>query len=134
PKTGKARSPWDNVGVQYGLQALNDGVISFEQFIDINKRIGGLDIDGNIVPDRQVGDEMAIAAAYATGQMNLFNGGGKDVPTISIRYDLDDDPWGRGDANVDVHDRYHSSIVRARMDKYNGGSANYIEFLASTIG
>ena len=32
PKTGFARSPFDNVGVQYGLQALNDGKISFEQF------------------------------------------------------------------------------------------------------
>ena len=30
PETGFARSPSDNVGVQYGLQAFNDGIISFE--------------------------------------------------------------------------------------------------------
>ena len=36
PKTGFARRPFDNVGIQYGLKALNDGKITFEQFIDLN--------------------------------------------------------------------------------------------------
>ncbi len=134
PKTGVARSPWDNVGVQYGLKALNDGVINFAQFIDINKRIGGHDLDGNIVAERQVGDPQALAAAYATGQVNEYNGGNKDIPIVITRYNLEEDPWGRGDANVDVHDRYHSAVSRARMDKYNGGSDNLVEFLAATIG
>ncbi len=134
PKTGFARQPWDNVGVQYGLKALNDGVISFAQFIDINKRIGGHDINGNIVAERQVGDVEAIKAAYETGQIDLYNGGNKDIPILSTRYNLDEDPWGRGDANVDVHDRFHSMISRARMEKYNGNSNNYVELLAATIG
>jgi Tannase-like family of unknown function (DUF6351) len=34
PKTGFARRPFDNVGVQYGVGAFNDGRISFEQFVD----------------------------------------------------------------------------------------------------
>jgi hypothetical protein len=38
---GWARSSWDNVGVQYGLQALNDGNITPEEFLDLNARIGG---------------------------------------------------------------------------------------------
>ena len=38
---GYARTSWDNVGVQYGLQALKDGNINVEQFLDINARIGG---------------------------------------------------------------------------------------------
>ncbi|HJX69169.1 MAG TPA: DUF6351 family protein, partial [Dehalococcoidia bacterium] len=38
---GYARVSWDNVGVQYGLQALKDGLITVEQFLDINARIGG---------------------------------------------------------------------------------------------
>jgi hypothetical protein len=133
-KTGYGRSPWDNVGVQYGLKALNDGVISFDQFIDINKRIGGHDVDGKLVAQRQVADPEALKAAYATGQVNLYNGGAAGVPIISIRYNLDGDPWNRGDANVDVHDRYHSAVSRARMDKYNGNSNNYVEMLATTIG
>jgi hypothetical protein len=38
---GYARTTWDNVGVQYGLQALKDGNINVAQFLDINARIGG---------------------------------------------------------------------------------------------
>ena len=30
--TGFGRNPWDNVGVQYGLQALKDGVITPAEF------------------------------------------------------------------------------------------------------
>src|SRR5262249_52672153 len=92
PKTGFARSPWDNVRLQYGLKALNDGVISFDQFIDINKRIGGHDINGALVAQRQVADPDALKAAYATGQMDLYNGGSASIPIISIRYNLDADP------------------------------------------
>jgi hypothetical protein len=49
PATGFARRPFDNVGVQYGLDAFNAGIITFAQFSDLNSRIGGFDIDGNIV-------------------------------------------------------------------------------------
>ncbi len=71
PKTGFARNPFDNVGVQYGLQALNDGKISFDQFLDINSRVGGLDINGKIVPKRMVGDPIALRRAYQTGRVNV---------------------------------------------------------------
>ena len=33
---GYAADPWDNVGVQYGLQALLDGMITPEEFLDLN--------------------------------------------------------------------------------------------------
>ncbi|MBB6093823.1 hypothetical protein HNQ60_002704 [Povalibacter uvarum] len=39
--TGAARPTWDNVGVQYGLQALHDGNITFEEFLHLNWNIGG---------------------------------------------------------------------------------------------
>jgi hypothetical protein len=134
PKTGFAKSPWDNVGVQYGLQALNNGVINWDQFIDINKRIGGRDLNGNLVAQREVGDPDAIRAAYATGQINEYNGGNASVPIISTRFNLDADPWARGDANVDVHDRIHSAITDARLQKYNGTDGNYVQMLAATVG
>ena len=35
-----AQRPLDNVGVQYGLKALNDGVITVDQFLDLNAMIG----------------------------------------------------------------------------------------------
>ncbi|KAB0589920.1 DUF6351 family protein, partial [Cupriavidus gilardii] len=37
---GFAKRPSDNVGVQYGLKALNDGMITADQFIDLNEKIG----------------------------------------------------------------------------------------------
>lgn len=37
---GFANSTWDNVGVQYGLQALVDGNISPAEFLDLNASIG----------------------------------------------------------------------------------------------
>ena len=43
---GYARMPVDNVGVQYGRQALLDGVIDLEQFLFLNRVIGGFDREG----------------------------------------------------------------------------------------
>ena len=38
---GYANSTWDNVGVQYGLQALQAGKISIDEFLHLNANIGG---------------------------------------------------------------------------------------------
>ncbi|MDH7943484.1 DUF6351 family protein [Pseudohongiella sp. SYSU M77423] len=40
-ENGWARTPWDNVGVQYGLQALTEGAITPEEFLDLNEKVGG---------------------------------------------------------------------------------------------
>ncbi|MCW8328886.1 DUF6351 family protein [Photobacterium sp. SDRW27] len=37
---GFGLSTWDNVGVQYGLQALLNNHITFDEFIDLNRKIG----------------------------------------------------------------------------------------------
>ena len=50
PKTGAAPQIFDNVGVQYGLRAFNDGKISAEQFLELNEIIGGFDADGDLGP------------------------------------------------------------------------------------
>ncbi len=131
PKTGYARSPWDNVGIQYGLKALNDGVITWAQFLDINSRIGGHDADGNIVAERQVGDPEALRIAYETGRVNLGTGGNKNVPYVDFRRYLDGDPFNRGDANVDVHNSVHSAIVEARLQKYTGTNANHVQIITA---
>src|SRR6185503_16068476 len=54
--TGFALRPFDNVGVQYGLHALNTGAITVAQFLDLNERIGGYDNDANFVASRTVGN------------------------------------------------------------------------------
>ncbi len=50
-ENGYAPSTWDNVGVQYGLQALVDGGISLDRFLDINARIGGWKKPYEMVPE-----------------------------------------------------------------------------------
>jgi len=40
-ETGAARPTWDNVGVQYGLRSLQEGNVSFEEFLNLNWNIGG---------------------------------------------------------------------------------------------
>jgi hypothetical protein len=134
PKTGYARNPFDNNGVQYGLVGLNKGIITFDQFLDINTRIGGLDVNGKIVPQRQIGDDQAIKAAYETGRIVEMTGGMKEVPAISIRSYNDQDPLKRGDPNVDVHDGYHTNVVLARLLKYNGTRDSYVQFMTTTMG
>ena len=47
---GFAGMPIDNVGVQYGLRALQQGKITPAQFVDLNQKVGGLDADANHTP------------------------------------------------------------------------------------
>lgn len=134
PKNGYARNPFDNVGVQYGFNALNEGKITMDQFIEINQKIGGLDVDGKIVAARQVGDPLALRRAYQTGQVNLGDGGLASMPIIDIRSYVDGDPIGVGDPNIDVHDGYHSAIMRARLMKYNGNANNHVMLTVASLG
>jgi hypothetical protein len=48
---GFGRNPWDNVGVQYGLQALRDGVITPAEFIDLNAQVGSWKEPGDMVAE-----------------------------------------------------------------------------------
>jgi hypothetical protein len=41
PDDGYARRTWDNVGVQYGLEAVTSGEITPEEFLKLNATIGG---------------------------------------------------------------------------------------------
>lgn len=45
PATGRARTPWDNVGVQYGLRAVANGQISSAEFLELNAKIGSWSSD-----------------------------------------------------------------------------------------
>lgn len=133
PKTGFARNPFDNVGVQYGLVALNEGKISFDQFVDINSRIGGLDINGKITQQRMAGDVEALRRAYETGRVT-GTGALADVPMVDVRSFVDGDPLGLGDAAVDVHDGYHSAVMRARLQKYVGSARNHVMLTTASLG
>jgi len=131
PTTGFARRPFDNVGIQYGLGALNAGVISFAQFIDLNARVGGHDIDGNLVANRTIGDPTALQLAYQTGRVNEFGAGLSSIPIIDLRSYVDT-PYA--DGSVDVHNSYHSGVNRARLIAINGNANNQIIVTAQTLG
>jgi hypothetical protein len=120
PATGFARRPLDNVGIQYGLKLVNSGVISVEQFLDLNERIGGFDRDATIVPQRTVADLLAARAAYQTGRLTNGGGGLSEIPIIDYRAYNDEAPGG------DIHVRYHSFSMRKRLEKANGRSDNQI--------
>lgn len=119
-KTGFARRPMDNVGIQYGLGALNAGKITVAQFLDVNEKIGGFDIDGTMVPERMVADTAATRAAYRTGRMNQAQGGMGSLPIIDYRSYYDDLPAG------DVHMRFQTFTTDARLMKAQGTTDNRV--------
>ena len=49
---GFANSTWDNVGVQYGLQALVDGEITTAEFLDLNSNVGSWKNEPEMVQER----------------------------------------------------------------------------------
>ena len=119
PETGFARSPFDNVGVQYGLGAFNDGTISFAQLLDLNRLAGGHDINGNIVAERSVGDPEGIRRAYASGRINDTAHGLSMIPIIDMR------PYTEGPGG-NVHDTFAGWITRNRLAAHNGNLDNYV--------
>ncbi len=120
PATGFARRPLDNVGIQYGLKALNEGVITVAQFLDLNAAVGGYDRDANFVAQRTVGDSEAMKQAYQTGRLTSGGGGLKDIPIIDYRAYNDELAGG------DIHLRYHSFSMRERLAKANGDADNHV--------
>ena len=112
---GFAGLPLDNVGVQYGLQALKQGLITTEQFVDLNAKIGGGDIDINPTPERLRADQPALANAYRSGAVNSAN----NLDEVAI-IDL------RGPDPGAFHDAYRSWAIRARLEREHGTFANHV--------
>lgn len=112
PDTGFARSGYDNEGVQYGLDALNAGVIDAEQFVTLNERIGGFDADGQPQPARSVVAEDLPARAFETGRVAGPWGGIPDTPMILINLYTDD--------LGDIHDRVRVFSILDRLAGESG--------------
>lgn len=113
-----AKSPHDNVGVQYGLLALIAGEIDKELFLDLNEKIGGWDIDVNSRAQRTVADDDALRIAYETGRVTSGGAGLSQVPILDDRVYLDD--IGNFHASV------YSFVTRARLERDNGHAGNFI--------
>lgn len=115
-----AQRPLDNVGVQYGLTALNNGTITPQQFIDLNRDIGGFDRDMNHVPQRHRADSRARKRALESGR--ILNGGAglAQTPIIDYRTYLDHAE------NGDIHMLIHQFSTRQRLLNENGHADNHV--------
>lgn len=119
PATGFAPSPLDNVGVQYGLAALDSGAITPAQFADLNANIGGFDYLGNPSAQRTQASPIALHAAYADDLNNSGAQGLQVTPIIDQRDDLDAIPLSN------IHTSEWSFVMRARLQKA-GDAANQV--------
>jgi hypothetical protein len=112
PDTGFAVSGYDNEGIQYGLDALNTGVITPEQFIELNREIGGFDADGQPIAERSVVADDLPARAYETGRVAGPSDGLLDVPILLVNVYTDD--------VGDIHDRVRSFSLLDRLADDDG--------------
>jgi hypothetical protein len=121
PATGFPNSPLDNVGVQYGLAALDSGAITPAQFATLNANIGGMNFAGAGVPQRTEASRRALRAVYADDLINSASLGLRTTPVIDQRLDLDSIGFGN-----DIHTTEWSFIIRARMLAANGTDGNQV--------
>lgn len=120
---GRGRRIQDNVGVQYGLGALNAGKIDFDDFVALNRGIGGYDDDGEWTPARSKADPRGVSNAYATGLLNSGGGGLALVPIITQRVYVDNAPAGGASA---IHERLQDLVIRARLEAANRTAGNQV--------
>lgn len=125
PVTLFALRPYDNVGVQYGLRALNEGAITKEQFLDLNENIGGYDQDANYVANRTVGDAGAMKRYYESGVQMSGAGGLASIPIMDISVIYNDDGG--------YHYQVFHFAARARLAEANGNADNYVMWRGSAV-
>jgi hypothetical protein len=146
PRTGYARSTWDNVGVQYGLKALVDGDLTPAEFLELNADVGGWrepqdavqegcpfvtqacpsDVDvwsaRNVNPPDANGvrprTEGDVEAMRAAYRSGMVFDGRIDIPVIDWRHYLD--------GELDMHNARQSFASRQRMVDGKGDAANQV--------
>ncbi|HEX9628231.1 MAG TPA: DUF6351 family protein, partial [Acidiferrobacterales bacterium] len=104
----------DNTGIQYGLNVLRTGTITPAQFVDLNTKIGGFDIDFGFAPERLVADSPALANGYRTGGVNSTN----HLDKVAIINFIGADPGA-------AHDSVHAWWTRWRLDREHGHHDNH---------
>ncbi|WP_440877450.1 DUF6351 family protein [Thalassotalea sp. PLHSN55] len=149
-KQGYGLSTWDNVGVQYGLKALINNTISFEEFFDINEKIGSWKPQQQMVKEsiftpfgRKIplwlslwgnnniteGDDGvaprhqgSISAMQAAYRWGQVFIGKVDLPILDVRHYLEDE--------LDMHHISASFYSRLRIEKANGHAINHVIWIA----
>ncbi len=106
---GFAGDPLDNVGVEYGLDALKEGVITPAEFADINAKIGADNIEFKPTTERKTATEQDLERAYRSGAVNEANNL-TDVAIIDLR----------GPDYGTFHDAYRTWATRERLEQAEG--------------
>jgi len=145
---GYAANTWDNVGVQYGLEALKSGFLSPDEFLDLNAEVGSWknepdmiqegcpffspacysDIDVwsarnmSLSPDGGVTPaarkEADPNAVEAAYNVGLVNHGDVQIPLIDWRNYLE--------AELNMHNSHQSFASRQRLLDYDGDASNQV--------
>lgn len=143
---GFANETWDNVGVQYGLTALESGVLTPEEFVDLNASIGGwkdasemvqegAPFLGPVTPatwDPWSSRNMLapgtdgvsprtsgdVEAMNAAYESGLYFDGDIDIPLIDWRHYREED--------LDMHNTHQSFASRQRMLDHDGDASNMV--------
>jgi len=118
-KTTIGLRTYDNIGVQYGLSALNAGAITATQFLDINASVGGFDTDANPVPGRSVGNDGAILRANQGGLLLSASAGLASMPILDVTNIYAED-------TSNYHLQWEHFAVRERLIQSNGNADNYV--------
>lgn len=121
-QAGRGFAPfvWDNVGVQYGLGALLNGSISPEQFVDLNEKIGGVDVDFQWTPERTTASVEALTRLHRSGLINDFSNMA-DVAILDVRPPEEMD--------MASHTGFHTWISRDALLASQGHAANQVTWL-----
>jgi uncharacterized tannase-like protein DUF6351 len=122
PGANRARTTFDNVGVQYGLQAFLASKITAEEFVTLNEKIGGLDGDDQPSAVRSHGDPEALRIAYAAGIVSDGHQLAK-TPIIDLR-GWDDSILVR--PAIGIHHVWRSFALRQRLDDAVGNHNNHV--------
>jgi len=144
-ESGFAKQTWDNVGVQYGLNALKSGQLSPEVFLHINRHVGGWkppeafqqERYWKIVPEASLWEfspwshhnmwltDSDLPAPRTRADRDAVRAaflsghvfvGKVDIPVLDMRHYLED--------QLDMHHLSASFAMRKRIEDYYGGRAD----------
>ncbi len=119
----------DNVGVQYGLQALLSGAITGEEFVTLNEIAGGNDKDSEMAAARAVADAQALSVAYRGGIVMSGRNLAKTAVIDMRGWDdsgLITQPGTAAPSQIPIHYVWRSFSIRDRLDREFGDHGNQV--------
>ena len=151
-ETGFARSPWDNVGVQYGLEALKAGQITPAEFLDVNANVGSWKEPKDMVQEGCpfISTDPAVCAAVGVDVWSVRNqnlspdGGATPAPRREGNRKAQNAAYRSGmvfrgkidiplidwrhylEPFLDMHNSHQSFASRQRMLDFDGDASNQV--------